>query len=159
MWLCWRVVNPGCSSYLGGRAPSIPEGQDLSRSSSNASSLASVVEENDTEATEDYDTGMVSALFSMCACKIGSSWSLICMYPVAVSLLCTLSRRVCRLPGRHRTETPSPTAPGWRRASAAPVPPVVVTPQVRQVEKQVQQIFFFFKLFNTSHKVCLKKML
>ncbi|XP_068185104.1 rap1 GTPase-activating protein 1 isoform X5 [Antennarius striatus] len=41
------------------RAPSIPEGQDLSRSSSNDSSLASVVEENETEAT-DYDTGMES---------------------------------------------------------------------------------------------------
>ncbi|XP_041800894.1 rap1 GTPase-activating protein 1 isoform X8 [Chelmon rostratus] len=48
------------SSYLVGRAPSIPEGQDLSRSSSNASSFASVVEENETEATEDYDTGMES---------------------------------------------------------------------------------------------------
>lgn len=48
------------SSYLGGRAPSIPEGHDLSRSSSNASSFASVVEENETEATEDYDTGMES---------------------------------------------------------------------------------------------------
>lgn len=57
------MLNPECSSYLVGRAPSIPEGQDLSRSSSNASSLASVVEENDTEATEDYDTGMVRALF------------------------------------------------------------------------------------------------
>ncbi|XP_029689257.1 rap1 GTPase-activating protein 1 isoform X14 [Takifugu rubripes] len=42
------------------RAPSIPEGQDLSRSSSNDSSLASVVEENETETTEDYDTGMES---------------------------------------------------------------------------------------------------
>uniref|UniRef100_A0A8C5D9N6 Rap-GAP domain-containing protein n=1 Tax=Gouania willdenowi TaxID=441366 RepID=A0A8C5D9N6_GOUWI len=42
------------------RAPSIPEGRDLSRSSSNASSFASVVEENETEATEDYDTGMES---------------------------------------------------------------------------------------------------
>ncbi|XP_041655472.1 rap1 GTPase-activating protein 1 isoform X13 [Cheilinus undulatus] len=42
------------------RAPSIPEGHDLSRSSSNASSFASVVEENETEATEDYDTGMES---------------------------------------------------------------------------------------------------
>uniref|UniRef100_A0A3P9AIW6 Rap-GAP domain-containing protein n=1 Tax=Esox lucius TaxID=8010 RepID=A0A3P9AIW6_ESOLU len=41
-------------------APSIPEGHDLSRSSSNASSFASVVEENETEATEDYDTGMES---------------------------------------------------------------------------------------------------
>ncbi|XP_059188732.1 rap1 GTPase-activating protein 1-like isoform X5 [Centropristis striata] len=48
------------SSYLGSRAPSIPEGHDLSRSSSNASSFASVVEENETEATEDYDTGMES---------------------------------------------------------------------------------------------------
>ncbi|XP_068452934.1 rap1 GTPase-activating protein 1 isoform X8 [Clinocottus analis] len=48
------------SSYLGGRAPSIPEGHDLSRSSSNASSFASVVEENETEAPEDYDTGMES---------------------------------------------------------------------------------------------------
>uniref|UniRef100_A0A8C6X033 RAP1 GTPase activating protein n=1 Tax=Neogobius melanostomus TaxID=47308 RepID=A0A8C6X033_9GOBI len=42
------------------RAPSIAEGHDLSRSSSNASSFASVVEENETEATEDYDTGMES---------------------------------------------------------------------------------------------------
>ncbi|KAG9337669.1 hypothetical protein JZ751_028306 [Albula glossodonta] len=42
------------------RAPSIPEGNDLSRSSSNASSFASVVEENETEATEEYDTGMES---------------------------------------------------------------------------------------------------
>ncbi|XP_029993691.1 rap1 GTPase-activating protein 1-like isoform X14 [Sphaeramia orbicularis] len=42
------------------RAPSITEGHDLSRSSSNASSFASVVEENETEATEDYDTGMES---------------------------------------------------------------------------------------------------
>lgn len=50
------------TTSLGGRAPSIPEKQDLSRSSSNESSLASVVEENDTEATEDYDTGMVSAV-------------------------------------------------------------------------------------------------
>ncbi|XP_028308059.1 rap1 GTPase-activating protein 1-like isoform X9 [Gouania willdenowi] len=48
------------SSHLVGRAPSIPEGRDLSRSSSNASSFASVVEENETEATEDYDTGMES---------------------------------------------------------------------------------------------------
>ncbi|XP_015229001.1 PREDICTED: rap1 GTPase-activating protein 1 isoform X9 [Cyprinodon variegatus] len=40
------------------RTPSIPEGQDLSRSSSNASSFTSVVEEN--EAPEDYDTGMES---------------------------------------------------------------------------------------------------
>uniref|UniRef100_A0A7N6BJR2 Rap-GAP domain-containing protein n=1 Tax=Anabas testudineus TaxID=64144 RepID=A0A7N6BJR2_ANATE len=42
------------------RAPSFPEGHDLSRSSSNASSFASVVEENETEATEDYDTGLES---------------------------------------------------------------------------------------------------
>ncbi|KAM4738071.1 rap1 GTPase-activating protein 1 isoform 7-T8 [Anableps anableps] len=48
------------SSYLCGRTPSIPEGNDLSRSSSNASSFASVVEENETEAAEDYDTGMES---------------------------------------------------------------------------------------------------
>ncbi|XP_051787077.1 rap1 GTPase-activating protein 1-like isoform X13 [Erpetoichthys calabaricus] len=40
------------------RAASIPEDQDLSRSSSNASSFASVVEENET--LEDYDTGMES---------------------------------------------------------------------------------------------------
>ncbi|KAM8914370.1 LOW QUALITY PROTEIN: rap1 GTPase-activating protein 1 [Spinachia spinachia] len=45
------------------RAPSIPEAQDLSRSSSNASSFASVVEEheNDPEAEEEYDTGLESA--------------------------------------------------------------------------------------------------
>ncbi|TRY96669.1 hypothetical protein DNTS_024275 [Danionella cerebrum] len=48
------------SSSIYGRAPSIPEAHDLSRSSSNASSFASVVEENETEATEDYDTGMES---------------------------------------------------------------------------------------------------
>ncbi|XP_065135769.2 rap1 GTPase-activating protein 1 isoform X3 [Paramisgurnus dabryanus] len=44
------------------RAPSIPESQDLSRSSSNASSFASVVEENEHEheATEEYDTGLES---------------------------------------------------------------------------------------------------
>ncbi|XP_039863984.1 rap1 GTPase-activating protein 1 isoform X11 [Simochromis diagramma] len=48
------------SSYLVGRAASIPEAHDLSRSSSNASSFASVVEENETEATEEYDTGMES---------------------------------------------------------------------------------------------------
>ncbi|KAK1159489.1 hypothetical protein AOXY_G22212 [Acipenser oxyrinchus oxyrinchus] len=36
------------------RAPSIPEANDLSRSSSNASSFASVVEEN--EVLEEYDT-------------------------------------------------------------------------------------------------------
>ncbi|XP_029947284.1 rap1 GTPase-activating protein 1 isoform X5 [Salarias fasciatus] len=40
------------------RAPSIPEAQDLSRSSSNASSFASVVEENEGE--EEYETGMES---------------------------------------------------------------------------------------------------
>ncbi|XP_068598122.1 rap1 GTPase-activating protein 1 [Brachionichthys hirsutus] len=40
------------------RAPSIPEAQDLSRSSSNASSFASVVEEQ--EAEEEYDTGQES---------------------------------------------------------------------------------------------------
>lgn len=39
------------------RAPSIPEAQDLSRSSSNASSFASVVEEH--EAEEEYETGLV----------------------------------------------------------------------------------------------------
>uniref|UniRef100_A0AAY4DAM6 Rap-GAP domain-containing protein n=1 Tax=Denticeps clupeoides TaxID=299321 RepID=A0AAY4DAM6_9TELE len=42
------------------RAPSIPEAQDLSRSSSNASSFASVVEENEAEALEEYDTGLES---------------------------------------------------------------------------------------------------
>uniref|UniRef100_A0A3B4V572 RAP1 GTPase activating protein n=1 Tax=Seriola dumerili TaxID=41447 RepID=A0A3B4V572_SERDU len=43
------------------RAPSIPEAQDLSRSSSNASSFASVVEEHEHEheAEEEYDTGLV----------------------------------------------------------------------------------------------------
>ncbi|XP_075881026.1 rap1 GTPase-activating protein 1 isoform X3 [Nelusetta ayraudi] len=40
------------------RAPSIPEAQDLSRSSSNASSFASVVEEHEGE--EEYDTGQES---------------------------------------------------------------------------------------------------
>ncbi|XP_019128217.2 rap1 GTPase-activating protein 1 isoform X3 [Larimichthys crocea] len=40
------------------RAASIPEAQDLSRSSSNASSFASVVEEH--EAEEEYDTGLES---------------------------------------------------------------------------------------------------
>ncbi|MEQ2267231.1 hypothetical protein XENORESO_003326, partial [Xenotaenia resolanae] len=39
------------------RAPSIPEAQDLSRSSSNASSFTSVVEEH--EAEEEYETGLV----------------------------------------------------------------------------------------------------
>ncbi|XP_072540796.1 rap1 GTPase-activating protein 1 isoform X5 [Salminus brasiliensis] len=44
------------------RAPSIPETHDLSRSSSNASSFTSVVEENEHEheAAEDYDTGLES---------------------------------------------------------------------------------------------------
>ncbi|XP_042582389.1 rap1 GTPase-activating protein 1-like isoform X7 [Cyprinus carpio] len=48
------------------RAPSIPESQDLSRSSSNASSFTSVVEENEREheATEDYDTGLQESLSS-----------------------------------------------------------------------------------------------
>ncbi|XP_061640049.1 rap1 GTPase-activating protein 1 isoform X17 [Phyllopteryx taeniolatus] len=40
------------------RAPSIPEAQDLSRSSSDASSFASVVEEH--EADDDYDAGLES---------------------------------------------------------------------------------------------------
>ncbi|XP_041954497.1 rap1 GTPase-activating protein 1 isoform X9 [Alosa sapidissima] len=53
-----EVVTAKNSSALCCRAPSIPEAQDLSRSSSNASSFASVVEE--TEAAEDYDTGMES---------------------------------------------------------------------------------------------------
>ncbi|XP_036386245.1 rap1 GTPase-activating protein 1 isoform X1 [Megalops cyprinoides] len=50
------------SSVLCCRAPSIPEGNDLSRSSSNASSFASVVEENENEneAMEEYDTGLES---------------------------------------------------------------------------------------------------
>ncbi|XP_026162178.1 rap1 GTPase-activating protein 1 isoform X2 [Mastacembelus armatus] len=44
------------------RAPSIPEAQDLSRSSSNASSFASVVEEheNEQEAELEFDTGLES---------------------------------------------------------------------------------------------------
>lgn len=44
------------------RAPSIPETHDLSRSSSNASSFTSVVEENEQEheAADDYDTGLES---------------------------------------------------------------------------------------------------
>ncbi|CDQ67300.1 unnamed protein product [Oncorhynchus mykiss] len=46
------------------RAPSIPEAQDLSRSSSNASSFASVVEEHDNEGIEEYDTGLESLSFS-----------------------------------------------------------------------------------------------
>ncbi|XP_026781492.1 rap1 GTPase-activating protein 1 isoform X5 [Pangasianodon hypophthalmus] len=50
------------SAALCCRAPSIPESYDLSRSSSNASSFTSVVEENDheQEAMEDYDTGLES---------------------------------------------------------------------------------------------------
>lgn len=115
------MVNPGCSSYLGCRAPSIPEGQDLSRSSSNDSSLASVVEENETETTEDYDTGMVSTDHVPASA-----------HTLRGSLLCALSRRVCHLLGRHTSETPSPTAPGWRTA-AAPAPSAAVTPQVRQM--------------------------
>lgn len=46
-----------CSLAMCCRAASIPEAQDISRSSSNASSFASVVEENEGE--EDYDTGQV----------------------------------------------------------------------------------------------------
>ncbi|TNN40769.1 Rap1 GTPase-activating protein 1 [Liparis tanakae] len=42
------------------RAPSIPEAQDLSRSSSNASSFASVVEEHENEGEDEYDTGLES---------------------------------------------------------------------------------------------------
>ncbi|XP_028849735.1 rap1 GTPase-activating protein 1 isoform X6 [Denticeps clupeoides] len=53
-----EVLATRNSSAVCCRVPSIPETQDLSRSSSNASSFASVVEEN--EATEDYDTGMES---------------------------------------------------------------------------------------------------
>jgi len=54
-------ANPDCSGALCCRAPSIPEAQDMSRSSSNASSFASVVEEVDgePEVPEDYDTGLV----------------------------------------------------------------------------------------------------
>ncbi|XP_071760034.1 rap1 GTPase-activating protein 1 isoform X1 [Centroberyx gerrardi] len=49
------------SSAMCCRAPSIPEAQDLSRSSSNASSFASVVEEHDEhEAMDEYDTGLES---------------------------------------------------------------------------------------------------
>lgn len=57
LYVCMYVCVRSSSIYC--RAPSIPEAHDLSRSSSNASSFASVVEENETEATEDYDTGMV----------------------------------------------------------------------------------------------------
>ena len=48
-----------CSLAMCCRAPSIPEAHDLSRSSSNASSFASVVEEDEHEAEEEYDTGQV----------------------------------------------------------------------------------------------------
>ncbi|CAL8336876.1 unnamed protein product [Lota lota] len=50
------------SSALCCRAPSIPEAQDMSHSSSNASSFASVVEEHDgePEVADDYDTGLES---------------------------------------------------------------------------------------------------
>ncbi|KAM6980868.1 rap1 GTPase-activating protein 1 [Aplochiton taeniatus] len=51
-----EMVAPKNSSALCFRTPSIPEAQDLSRSSSNASSFASVVEEQ--EAPEDYHTGV-----------------------------------------------------------------------------------------------------
>lgn len=50
-------VTQVCSLAMCCRAASIPEAQDLSRSSSNASSFASVVEEH--EAEEDSDTGLV----------------------------------------------------------------------------------------------------
>lgn len=50
-------VTQVCSLAMCCRAPSIPEAQDLSRSSSNASSFASVVEEH--EAEDEYDTGQV----------------------------------------------------------------------------------------------------
>uniref|UniRef100_A0A8C5B3Y1 RAP1 GTPase activating protein b n=1 Tax=Gadus morhua TaxID=8049 RepID=A0A8C5B3Y1_GADMO len=59
---CIWQANLGCSSALCCRAPSIPEAQDMSRSSSNASSFASVVEEHDgePEVGDDYDTGLES---------------------------------------------------------------------------------------------------
>ncbi|XP_035008989.2 rap1 GTPase-activating protein 1 isoform X8 [Hippoglossus stenolepis] len=53
-------VTQVCSLAMCYRAPSIPEAQDLSRSSSNASSFASVVEEHEEEAEEEYDTGLES---------------------------------------------------------------------------------------------------
>lgn len=58
---CMVRVTQVCSLAMCCRAPSIPEAQDLSRSSSNASSFASVVEEheNEHEAEEEYDTGLV----------------------------------------------------------------------------------------------------
>ncbi|XP_077581479.1 rap1 GTPase-activating protein 1 isoform X3 [Stigmatopora nigra] len=55
--------NRPCSLVMCCRAPSIPEAQDLSRSSSNASSFASVVEEH--EADDEYDTGLENASASM----------------------------------------------------------------------------------------------
>lgn len=55
--VCAVRVTQVCSLAMCCRAPSIPEAQDLSRSSSNASSFASVVEEH--EAEEEYDTGQV----------------------------------------------------------------------------------------------------
>lgn len=54
--VCAVRVTQVCSLAMCCRAPSIPEAQDLSRSSSNASSFASVVEENE---NEDFDTGLV----------------------------------------------------------------------------------------------------
>nr|XP_046198559.1 rap1 GTPase-activating protein 1-like isoform X1 [Oncorhynchus gorbuscha] len=48
------------SSTICCRAPYIPEAQDLSRSSSNASSFASVVEEHDNVCIEGYNTGLES---------------------------------------------------------------------------------------------------
>lgn len=54
------LITKNIFALCNNRAQSIPEGHDLSRSSSNDSSFASVVEENETEATEDYDTGMES---------------------------------------------------------------------------------------------------
>ncbi|XP_062872187.1 rap1 GTPase-activating protein 1 isoform X2 [Trichomycterus rosablanca] len=60
------------SSVMCCRAPSIPETQDISRSSSNSSSFASVVEEIEIEATEDYDTGMESLSSSGTLHKQGS---------------------------------------------------------------------------------------
>ncbi|XP_057713991.1 rap1 GTPase-activating protein 1 isoform X8 [Corythoichthys intestinalis] len=50
--------SPEAVTAAKNRTPSIPEVNDLSRSSSTASSFASVVEEN--EAADDYDTGMES---------------------------------------------------------------------------------------------------
>lgn len=98
---CAGVVNPGCSSYLGCRAPSIPEGQDLSRSSSNDSSLASVVEENETETTEDYDTGMVST-FSVHQPR-PQRWET-CAY-IKVSLLCALQESLSSAGTPHKRDS------------------------------------------------------